>query len=316
MRETITVLDDYQNAALTSADWSPLTGRYHIVVVNRHIADADELVATLADSSVVVAMRERTAFPRAVLERLPALRLLVTTGMGNAAIDLDAAQDLGIAVSGTGSSPGAVPELVFGMMIALARNIVAEDATMHAGGWQHSLGTGLAGATLGIVGLGTLGSQVATIALAFGMRVIAWSPHLTEEVAERNGARPVDRRELFGGSDFVTVHMKLTETTRGLIGAEELAWMRPSAYLINTSRGPLVDEAALARVLRDGGIAGAGLDVYDEEPLPSGHVLRTLPNALLLPHLGYVTRQTYAVFYGQTVEDILSFDAGDPLRAL
>jgi phosphoglycerate dehydrogenase-like enzyme len=312
----ITILDDYQNVALRIADWSRLTDRYEIDAVTEHIADADQLVARLASSRVVVAMRERTAFPREILERLPDLKLLISTGMHNVAIDVDAARELGIVVSGTGGSEGAVPELVFGMMIALGRGFVAEDAAVHAGGWQHTIGPGLYGSTLGIVGLGRLGSQVATLARAFGMHVLAWSPNLTQERADQYGARSVGKRELFTASDFVTVHMPPAPGTIGIVGAEELGWMPPHAYLINTSRGPLVTEVALVDSLGQKRIAGAGLDVYDEEPLPADHPLRGLPNALLLPHIGYVTESAYAVFYADAIEDITSFEAGTPIRLM
>ncbi len=316
MADRITILDDYQNVALSSADWSALGDRYEFDAVTQFIADADELVSRLADSRVVVAMRERTAFPREVLERLPKLRLLVSTGMHNPGIDYPAAAQHGITVSGTEGSYAAVPELVFGMIIALARNIVAEDNAVHEGNWQHTMGRGLGGATLGILGLGRLGSQVATIGAAFGMHVIAWSPHLTQERADPHGARAVGERELYSASDYLTIHLPLARGTRGLVGAEQLGWMSPRSYLINTSRGPIVDEAALVAVLEKRSIAGAGLDVYDREPLPPEHPLRKLGNTLLLPHIGYVTEQTYELFYGQAVEDIQAFDAGNPLRLL
>jgi phosphoglycerate dehydrogenase-like enzyme len=316
MTDKITILDDYQGVALAMADWSGLAERYEIDVVREHLDDPDQLIARLEDSRVVVAMRERTPFPRAVLDRLPGLELLVTTGMGNAAIDLAAARDRGLPVSGTQGSSSSVPELVFGVIIALARHIPAENAAMHEGGWQHTLGRGLAGSTIGILGLGRLGSSVARIAPAFAMRVVAWSPHLTQEGADAVGARSVGKRELFSGSDFLTIHVPLNEGTRDLVGAEELGWMPPRSYLVNTSRGPIVNEAALVAALASNAIAGAALDVYDREPLPTGHALRGLQNALLLPHLGYVTEQTYEVFFGQVVEDIVAFDAGNPIRLL
>jgi phosphoglycerate dehydrogenase-like enzyme len=316
MAHRITILDDYQNAALSSADWAPLASEYTIDVVREHIADADELVARLDGSRVIVAMRERTAFPREVLERLPALRLLVSTGMKNPGIDVAAASEFGITVSGTEGSWGTVAELVFGMMISLGRHMGQEDAAVRAGRWQHTLGRGLAGSTLGILGLGRLGGEVAAIAPAFGLDVIAWSPHLTQERADEHGARAVGERELYSASDFLTIHLPLAKGTRGLVGREQLGWMSPRSYLINTSRGPIVDEAALVEALRADRIAGAGLDVYDEEPLPIEHPLRSLPNTLLLPHIGYVTEQTYEVFYAQAVEDIQAYDAGAPLRLL
>jgi phosphoglycerate dehydrogenase-like enzyme len=311
----LSILDDYQGVALDSADWSSVAANYDIDVVREHL-DRDELISRIAGSTVVVAMRERTALPRDVLASLPALRLLVTTGMGNAAIDLRAARELGITVSGTAGSSSSVPELTFGMIIALSRRLVAEDVSMHAGGWQHTVGRGLAGTTLGVVGLGRLGVPVARIAAAFSMNVVAWSPNLTDARAAEAGALAVSKEELFARSDFVSVHVPLTESSRGLVGAEELGWMRPTAYLINTSRGPIVDEAALVAALQSGSIAGAGLDVYDQEPLPREHPLRGLPTALLLPHIGYVTEQTYAVFFREAVEDVVSFDQGSAARLL
>jgi phosphoglycerate dehydrogenase-like enzyme len=311
----ITVLDDYQDVARASADWSPLAD-CDIDVVTSHIGDVDELVARLEDSETVVAMRERTPFPAATLERLPNLRLLVTTGARNASIDLAAARAQGITVCGTGAAGNAMPELVIGMMIALARNFVAEDRAVRAGGWQHTIGPGLSGRTLGLVGLGRLGTAIAALAQAFGMQVIAWSPHLTSERADQAGVLAVGKRELFETADVVSVHLVLGDTTRGLIGAEELRAMKPTAYFLNTSRGPIVDEAALLDVLTRKAIAGAGLDVYDTEPLPTDHPLRTAENTLLLPHIGYVTTDAYAAFYGGAVEDIVAFRAGRPIREL
>jgi phosphoglycerate dehydrogenase-like enzyme len=311
----ITILDDYQSVALSSADWGPLADIYELDVATEHLA-GDDLIARLASTRVVVAMRERTPFTRETLEQLPELKLIVTTGMGNASIDIEAARDLGIAVSGTGGAPGAMPELVFGMLVSLGRHFVQENAAVHAGGWQHTIGPGLHGSTLGIVGLGRLGSQVAAIANVFGMHVIAWSPNLTPERAAAAGARAVGKRELFTASDFVTIHMPLADATRDIVGAEELGWMPPHAFLLNTSRGPLVTEAALIEALRENRIAGAGLDVYDVEPLPVDHPLRSVPNALLLPHIGYVTESTYAVFYADAVADIVAFDSGESLRIL
>jgi len=316
MAHRITILDDYQDAALGSADWAPLLNSYEIDVVREHIADPDDLVARLESSRVIVAMRERTAFPHEVLERLPQLRLLVTTGMKNPGIDRAAASQQGITVCGTDGSWGTVTELVFGMMIALGRHIIEEDRAVHEGGWQHTLGRGLAGSTLGILGLGRLGGEVADIAPAFGMEVIAWSPHLTQERADAHGARAVGERELYSASDFLTIHLPLAKGTRGLVGREQLGWMAPRSYLVNTSRGPIVDEEALIETLRAGRIAGAALDVFDQEPLPVEHPLRSLPGVLLTPHIGYVTEQTYEVFYGQAIEDIQAYDSGAPVRLL
>jgi phosphoglycerate dehydrogenase-like enzyme len=313
---TVTILDDYQGVALASADWSPVQERYTVDVVREHIADPAELLRRLEPAEVVVAMRERTAFPASVLDGLPALRLLVTTGMKNAAIDLDAARRRGVVVSGTTGSSTAVPELTLGLIIALTRNFAIEDARVRAGGWQHTIGPGLAGATLGVVGLGRLGVPVARLAQAFGMRVVAWSPNLTAERAAEHGVLAVDKHTLFTGSDVITVHMPLSGRSRGLVGAADIAVMKPTAYLVNTSRGPIIDESALVDALRQRRIAGAGLDVYDVEPLPPDHALRSLPNTLLLPHIGYVTTDAYRTWYGQVVEDILAWSAGNPIREL
>jgi phosphoglycerate dehydrogenase-like enzyme len=247
---------------------------------------------------------------------LPSLRLLVTTGMTNASIDVAAAVARGVTVCGTSGTTNAVPELTIGMMIALTRHFAAEDAAMRAGGWQHTIGSGLAGQTLGVVGLGRLGVPVARLAQALGMSVVAWSPHLTPERAEPHGARAVSKVELFGAADVITIHMPLSDISRGLIGADDLARMKPTAYLINTSRGPIVDETALIEALRERRIAGAGLDVYDIEPLPVEHPLRSLPNTLLLPHIGYVTTDQYRIWYAEAVEDIVAWTAGAPIRTI
>ena len=281
-----------------------------------HIVDEDELVRRLVDSTVIVAMRERTPFPASLFARLPKLELLVTTGIKNAAIDLDAAKANGVTVCGTESTGNAVPEITMGMIIALSRNFVAEATAVRAGGWQHTIGPGLAGLTLGIVGLGRLGIPVAKLGHAFQMRVNAWSPNLTPERAAEHGVQAVSKDELFAGSDVITIHMPLSERSRGLIGAADLARMKRTAYLVNTSRGPIVDEAALVAALSAERIAGAALDVYDNEPLPADHPLRTLPNVLALPHIGYVTTDQYRTWYGQVVEDIVAWTAGDPVRVL
>jgi phosphoglycerate dehydrogenase-like enzyme len=313
---TVTVLDDYQQVALGYADWTPVTDRFTVDVVAHHIADTDDLVTRLSDSEVVVAMRERTAFPASTLERLPKLKLLITTGMHNASIDVAAAQRLGIVVSGTGGAGNAMPELTIGMILAITRHLAEEDAAVRRGEWQHTVGVGLAGRTLGVVGLGRLGIPVAKLAQAFGMRVIAWSSNLTAERAAEHGVVAVSRHELFATADVVTIHMPLSDRSRGLIGADDLAQMKPTAYLVNNSRGPIVDEAALIAALRTRRIAGAALDVYDVEPLPVDHILRTLPNTLLLPHIGYVTTDAYEVFYADAVDDIVAYLAGDPVRVL
>ena len=312
----VTILDDYQGVALESADWSAIADRFAIDVVREHIADDDRLVVRLAGSEVVVAMRERTAFPARLLARLPDLRLLISTGMRNASIDLAAAATHGVTVCGTTSPHSAVPELTLGMIIALTRNFLAEDANVRAGGWQRAIGPGLDQLVLGVIGLGRLGRPVAQLAQGFGMRVVAWSPNLTPERARPYGVEAVPKDELFATADVVTIHMPLSERSRGLVGAGELELMKASAYLVNTSRGPIVDEAALLSALRDRRIAGAGLDVYDVEPLPEGHRLRTMPNTLLLPHIGYVTTGTYRTWFAQVVEDLLGWLDGAPVRVL
>jgi phosphoglycerate dehydrogenase-like enzyme len=311
----VVVLDDYQSVALDCADWSSVSERYEIDVVHEHLAP-DEVRARLHGAEVVVAMRERTAFPAELLQELPALRLLVTTGNKNASIDLAAAADLGITVCGTTGTGNSVPEITIGMMIALMRNFAVEDAAMRAGGWQHTIGPGLAGSTLGIVGLGRLGIPVARLAQAFDMSVLAWSPNLTAERAAEHDVTAVGKRELFAGSDVVSIHLPLSERSRGLIGAAEFEAMRSTAYLVNTSRGPIVDEAALLDALRERRIAGAALDVYDVEPLPLDHPLRSMPNTLLLPHIGYVTTDVYRLWFTQVVEDILAWADGAPIRVL
>lgn len=310
------MLDDYQNVALDSADWTPVRATHSVEVFNDHIVDEDELVARLADSDVIVVMRERTPFPATLLARLPNLRLLVTTGMKNAALDVDAAKAQGVTVCGSAMTGNAVPEITFGMIIALSRNFVAEATAVRTGGWQHTIGPGLAGRTLGIVGLGRLGIPVAGLGHAFQMDVAAWSPNLTAERAAEHTVRAVSKDELFAGSDVITIHMPLSERSRGLIGADDLARMKASAYLINTSRGPIVDEAALISVLEAHRIAGAGLDVYDTEPLPTDHPFRSLPNVLALPHIGYVTTDQYRTWFGQVVEDIVAWAQGTPVRVL
>jgi phosphoglycerate dehydrogenase-like enzyme len=312
----VTILDDYQRVALSSADWSPVRSRYTVDVIAEHIADDAELIDRLRGSEVVVAMRERTPFPAHVLAALPALRLLVTTGTVNASIDVEAAKRQGITVCGTTGTGHAMPEITIGMIIALTRNFVQEDAAMRTGGWQHTIGPGLAGMTLGVVGLGRLGAPVARLARALEMAVIAWSPNLTQDRADPHGARAVDKTTMFSQADVITIHMPLSDASRGLIGAADLALMKPTAYFVNTSRGPIVDEAALVDGLRTQRIAGAALDVYDVEPLPADHPLRALRNTLLLPHIGYVTTDNYRVWFSQVVEDIVAWAEGSPLRVL
>jgi phosphoglycerate dehydrogenase-like enzyme len=312
----IAVLDDYQSVAHTFTDWSQLPEPAEVVEFHDHVADPDALVARLANFTVVIAMRERTRFSRDVLERLPNLKLLVTTGMRNKSIDVEAATELGITVTGTGSHPTATPELTWGLILATLRHIPQEDAAMRSGGWQQTVGGDLAGHTLGVVGLGRIGTQVAKVGQAFGMDVVAWSQNLTDERAAQHGVRRVEKDELFATADVVTVHLLWSKRTRGLIGADDFALMKHTAIFVNTSRGPIVDEAALIDVLRTDRIAGAGIDVYDQEPLPRDHPLRELRRAVLTPHLGYVTRGTYEVFYREAVEDVAAFLAGSPVRVL
>ncbi len=312
----IAVLDDYQGVAPGLADWSGRLPGAEVTCFREPIADPDALAAALAPFEVVVAMRERTPFPRALLERLPALRLLVTTGGSNRSIDLEAAGARGVVVCGTRGNAGNTVELTWALILGLVRNVAADDARVRAGGWQGSLAGDLEGETLGIVGLGRLGGRVARIALAFGMRVIAWSPNLTAERAAEQGATLVGRADLFAQARIVTIHMALSERTAGLIGEADLRAMRPDAWLVNTSRGPLVQEAALRLALEEGWIAGAGLDVYDVEPLPADHWLRRAPRALLTPHVGYVSQRNYRLFYGDVVEDIAAWLAGSPVRQL
>jgi phosphoglycerate dehydrogenase-like enzyme len=311
------ILDDYQNVALTMADWSKVGADVEIKVFNRHLGAAAEVVAALKGFAIICAMRERTAFPRAVIEALPELKLLITTGMRNASIDLDAARDRGVRVCGTPGFGNATAAIATGLMLDLARHISYENARLKAGAvWQTTIGLDLEGMTLALLGLGKLGSQMAQIGRAFRMRVVAWSQNLTPEKCEEAGVEHVQRDDLFRRADFLSIHLQLSPRTRGLIGAGELALMKPSAYLINTSRGPIVEEAALISALRDKRIAGAGLDVFDTEPLPLEHPLRKLDNVVLTPHLGYVVEQNYRVFFGGMVEDIRAFLDGKPVRVL
>lgn len=310
----IAVLDDYQDVARSYADWDGLD----VEVFTEHVSDVDELVATLEPFDVIAAMRERTRFPREVITRLPNLKLLVTTGMRNASIDLEAASDHGVVVAGTGSGGGwgATSELAWGLIFALLRDIPGQDRQVRTGGWQTGVGVELGGKTLGLLGLGRLGSQVADVARAFGMDVIAWSGNLTEQRAAEAGARLVGKDQLFAESDVLSVHLVLGERSRGLVGADELALMKPTAFLINTSRGPIVDEAALRVALHEGRIAGAGIDVYGTEPLPVDDPWRSTPRTVLTPHIGYVTDDTYEAFFTETVENIRAFADGSPIRVL
>ena len=312
----LAILDDYQRVALDMADWTPLREAVEITVFDRHLGAGDAVADALAGFEIVCIMRERTPFPASLFERLPRLKLLVTTGRRNAAIDLEAAACRGVTVCGTGSPGHAAGELAFTLILALARGLLTEANSVRAGGWQVGIGRDLHGATLGILGLGHIGAQIAGFGKAFGMHLMAWSQNLTEARAAEVGVRRVTRDELFAGADFVTIHSRLSPRTEGLVGARELALMRPDAYLINTSRGPIVDEGALIWALERGQIAGAALDVYDQEPLPADHPLRRTPNLLLTPHIGYVTRETYRVFYRETVELVQAWLAGRPRNVL
>lgn len=311
------VLDDYQEVALTAADWTPLARRVQVSTFTEHFRTEDALVDAIRDAEIVVIMRERTPFPASLFARLPCLKLLVTTGMRNAAVDLGAARAHGVTVCGTASSSAPPSELTWALILALARNVILESNTLRNGGpWQSSVGTDLWGKRLGLVGLGRIGSQVARIGLAFGMEVVAWSPNLTEARAEAVGAKLATKDALLTTSDFVSVHLVLSRRTEGILGRADLERLRPPCYLINTSRAGLVDQEALVAVLEQNRIAGAGLDVFDLEPLPADHPFRRLPNVLATPHLGYVTTANYATYYAEAVEDIGAFLAGKPVRVL
>lgn len=312
----VAILDDFQNVALTLADWSRHLSGARITVFNDNIADNVRVVRRLLPFDVIVAMRERTPFPRERLEALPNLRLLVTTGMWNRVIDMDAARERGIIVCGTESSREAPVELTWALILGLARHIAAEDATMRSGGWQTKVGTELHGLTLGVLGLGRLGTEVARIGKAFGMRCIAWSQNLTAARCDEAGVTYASKNAFFSSADVLTVHVVLSDRTRGLIGRHELELMKPTALLINTSRAGIVDTGALIAALVKETIAGAAIDVYDDEPLPSDHPLRHTPRTLLTPHIGITTERNYRLYYTQAVEDIAAFARGNPIRVL
>lgn len=311
----IAVLDDYQDAAARYADWASVP-RAEITIYRDHLADPHALAERLRPFDVVCLMRERTRLDAALLARLPNLKLIVTTAMRNAALDVAEAQRRGIVVCGTGAPQNGTPELVWLHILTLARNAERERAGLREGRWQVSVGQDLQGATLGLVGLGRIGQQVARVANAFGMEVLAWSPNLTQARADACGARWAGKKDLFSRADFVVIAMQLRDSTRGLVGQAELGSMKPTAFLINTSRAALVDEDALLRVLRDARIAGAGLDVFETEPLPPDHPFLNVPNVLITPHLGYVTHRAYRQFYQETVEDIQAWLQGRPIRQL
>ena len=312
----VAVLDDYQNVARDMAEWDSLPSDVSVDFYQDHLSADDDVARRLELYEIVLAMRERTPFTRTLFSRLPNLRLLITTGMRNASIDMNAAAEHGVTVCGTDGLPYPTAELTWALILALARKVPTEDAATRNGEWQVTMGEGLQGKTLGVIGLGRLGSQVAKIGGAFGMSLVAWSQNLTAARAAEFGARLVSKDELLGESDFVTIHLVLSDRTRGLLGERELSLMKRSAYLVNTSRGPIVDESALISALESGAIAGAGLDVFDIEPLPLDHKLRTLPNTVLTPHMGYVTEETYRIFYGDAVEDIAAFLSGNSVRVL
>ncbi|UXY19883.1 D-2-hydroxyacid dehydrogenase family protein [Streptomyces cynarae] len=318
MRLRCAVLDDFQQIATTVADWSPIGDRVEVVSFAEHFDDEEALVTALAEFDIVVTLRERVPFPGSLFARLPRLRLLVASGMRNSVIDYAAAKAHGVTVCGTESSGTPPVELTWALLLALARGIVEENnALRHGGPWQSTVGADLHGRRLGLLGLGRIGSRVARVGLAFGMEVAAWSENLTKERADEVGVELAgSKEELLATSDFVSVHLALGDRTRDLVGARELALMKPTAYLINTSRAAIVDQDALLAALHEGRIAGAGVDVFDVEPLPADHPMRTAPRLLATPHLGYVSRGNYATYYGQAVEDIQAYLAGKPVRRL
>ncbi len=320
----LSILDDYQGVALDMADWGPVGARGIEIAVERFpFADEDDVVRSLADSEIVCAMRERTAFPKRIVDRLPKLKLLITTGMRNASFDMAALKDRGVTVCGTGGPIGApgggnedTAELAWGLILGAARRIAEDHAFMRQGGWQTRVGHRVAGKTLGLLGLGRLGSAVARVGLAFGMKAIAWSQNLTAEKAAAQGVERVEKDELFRRSDILSVHLVLSERSRGLVGAREIGLMKPSAILVNTSRGPICDTEAVVAALKAGRLAYAGFDVYDKEPAPIDHPLRTAPNVILTPHIGYVTDENYRSSYPQIVENVLGFLDGKPVRVI
>jgi phosphoglycerate dehydrogenase-like enzyme len=312
----LSILDDYQGVALTMADWSPLQGRVEIVVERKPFADEDEAARALAQSEIVAAMRERTPFPRSLVERLPNLKLLNTTGMRNASFDLAALRDRGVVVCGTEGGGLDTAELTWGLILGAARRIAEDHRSMRDGRWQTRIGNRLAGKTLGVLGLGRLGSAVARVGLAFDMKVIAWSPNLTAERATAAGVERVDKEALLRHSDVLSVHMVLSPRSRGLVGRNDIALMKATAILVNTSRGPIVDVYAVIEALEAGRLGYAAFDVYDREPLPADHPLRRTPNVLLTPHIGYVTEENYRSSYPQIVENVVAFLDGNPVRVI
>ena len=303
----VAILDDCQNVALKMADWSAISGRAEVTVFNHLVVDQSALVERLLPFDVVCVMRERTPLPREVLQHLPRLKLIASTGSRNASIDMGAAKELGITVTATGYRSSPTIELTWALILASLRGIVHENNSIRNGGWQKSVGQDLSGKILGVVGLGNIGGQVARIGLAFGMEIIAWSRNMTPEIAESAGARLVSKDELFSQADIVTIHLILSGRTKGLVGAAELALMKPASRLINTSRGPIVDEPSLTKALRSHAIAGAAIDVFEEEPLPAQHPFRSLDNMLATPHIGYVSESLYRTFYGDSLANITAW---------
>ena len=311
------ILDDYQNVAMAFADWSPIAGDVEIKVFNKPFGSQDEAIKALQGFAVVVGMRERTPFPRKVVEALPDLKLLITTGARNNSFDIKACAERGVTVCGTGAAGSPTTGIAFGLMLELTRRIGFENARLKAGApWQTTIGRDLEGLTLGILGLGKLGQRSAAVGKAFGMKTITWSQNLTEEKAKAAGADYVSKDDLFRNADFVTIHLVLSDRSRDLVGAKELGLMKKSAYLINTSRGPIVDEKALIAVLQSKSIAGAGLDVFDIEPLPLDHPFRKMDNVVITPHLGYVSEQNYRKYFPDIVEDIRAWLDGKPVRVI
>ena len=311
------ILDDYQNVAMSFADWSPIAKDVEVKVFTEPFKNRDEAIKALQGFAVIVGMRERTPFPRAMIEALPDLKLLITTGARNNSFDLKAAAERGVTVCGTGGFGSPTTGIVFGLLLELTRRIGFENARLKAGQpWQVTIGPDLEGMTLGVLGLGKLGQRSAAVAKAFGMNVIAWSQNLTAEKAAAAGATYVSKEELFAKADVITIHVVLSDRSRGLVGAADLGRMKNTAYLINTSRGPIIDEAALIAALNGKRIAGAGLDVFDVEPLPLDHPYRTMDNVVITPHLGYVSTQNYAKYFPDIVTDIRAFLDGKPVRVV
>jgi phosphoglycerate dehydrogenase-like enzyme len=317
MRYRCAVLDDYQNVALKLADWSKITGDVDVTVFNQHIGGPDEVHRALRDFDIVCMMRERTPFRRNTIEALPNLKLLITTGARNASIDMAAAAERGITVCGTSSFGNPTTGITFGLILELTRRIGFEHARLEAGQpWQVTLGPDIEGMTLGIIGLGKLGVRVAGVAKAFGMKVIAWSPNLTAEKCKEVGVEYASKEDLFRQADIVTIHVQLGDRSRGLVGVKDIGLMKPTAHIVNTARGPIVDEKALLGALTERRIAGAGLDVFDVEPLPLDHPFRTMDNVVITPHLGYVSLQNYQHYFPDIVEDIRGFIDGKPMRVI